>query len=79
MFAENDKRRRDKSKTYPTAREIFSSLRAEIASGTASLYWITFRARIFFKISFVKSEAALEPSRSNHQLRYIPTIASKEQ
>ena len=40
--------------------------------------WITFRARIFFKISFVKSEAALEPSRSNPQLRYIPTIASKE-
>jgi hypothetical protein len=69
---------RDKSKTYPMAREIFSSLRAAFASRTASLRWITLRARIFFKISFVKIEAALEPTRSIHHLGYIPTTVSKD-
>ncbi len=60
---------------YPA--QNFSSMRAEIASRTASLCWITSPERIFFKISFVKSEPALEPTRSNHQLGYIPTIVSR--
>src|SRR5690349_1933632 len=66
---------RDKSKTYPMAAKNFFSMRAEFASRTVSLRWITSPARIFFKISFVKSEPALEPSRSTDHLRYIPTIA----
>src|SRR4029078_8402996 len=39
--------------------------------------WITCGHDIFFEISFVRILAALEPSRSNHQLSYIPTIACR--
>jgi hypothetical protein len=38
---------------------------------------ITSRAEIFSEISFVKTQAPLEPQRSNRQLRYIPTIVSQ--
>src|SRR5476651_2026944 len=49
----------------------------EIRRGShRSSRWITFSARIFSEIYFVRIQAALEPLRSNPQLRYIPTKAS---
>ena len=56
-----------------TSRNFFQPARGKLRARC----WITLRRRFFFEISFVKSEAALEPSRSNSQLRYIPTIASE--
>src|SRR5690242_5251330 len=53
----------------------FSCVRAEFRFQTSSLRWITSSRPNFSEISFVRIRAPLEPTRSNHQLRYIPTIA----
>jgi hypothetical protein len=63
--------------TYPMGEKTFSNLCAEIFAKNALKRWITLRREFFSEISFVKTQAALEPSRSNHQLRYIPTIVSR--
>ena len=74
---------RSAAKTYPTpsaplARIFPGSTRVRFGDA-AHRPRISWRAQKLFRTFVVKTQAALEPSRSNHHFRYIPESASSRE